>query len=460
MRTNKKLVITIFIIGFWTFLTYFILIRNTESKLEKKSELLKSVQLLENEIKEEHSVRHELGIKYRNLIDILKDKQVLSLSTTSDIANQNSKTLTEEDVDNNLYNKIDFVEKYVDGDINRPVIPVLVFACNRVSVAKSLETLISFRPSREQFPIIVSQDCADEATRNVILSFKDEVQLILQPDQSEMQVPPKEKKFKGYYKISRHYNWALNTTFKYGYDFVIIVEDDLSVAPDFYEYFLGTFQLLRNDKTLWCVSAWNDNGKVGLIDESKPETLYRSDFFPGLGWMLSKELWDELSVKWPKAFWDDWIRQPEQRKDRACIRPELPRTRTFGKIGVSNGLFFEKHLKYIKLSEDFVPFSKKDLTYLLQSNYDEAFKTKVYQTPIVTYEELRRGLVKTKDAVRIQYNNRNQYKSTAKMLGLMDDFKSGVPRTAYLGVISFFFNNQRVYLAPSANWIQYDPSWS
>lgn len=35
------------------------------------------------------------------------------------------------------------------------------------------------------------------------------------------------------------------------------------------------------------------------------------------------------------SYWDDWIRQPEQRKGRACIRPELSRTRTFGKIGVS-----------------------------------------------------------------------------------------------------------------------------
>lgn len=34
-------------------------------------------------------------------------------------------------------------------------------------------------------------------------------------------------------------------------------------------------------------------------------------------------------------FWDDWIRDPKQRKNRACIRPELPRTRTFGKDGVS-----------------------------------------------------------------------------------------------------------------------------
>lgn len=133
------------------------------------------------------------------------------------------------------------------------------------------------------------------------MSYKDEVQLIQQPDLSEPEVPPKDKKFKGYYKISRHYNWALNTTFKYGYDFVIIVEgetciahpnhlilsfissDDLDIAPDFYEYFAGTFPLLRADKTLWCISAWNDNGKEGLIDDASPDLLYRSDFFPGLG---------------------------------------------------------------------------------------------------------------------------------------------------------------------------------
>lgn len=61
------------------------------------------------------------------------------------------------------------------------------------------------------------------------MSYKDEVQLIQQPDLSEPEVPPKDKKFKGYYKISRHYNWALNTTFKYGYDFVIIVEGEWNI---------------------------------------------------------------------------------------------------------------------------------------------------------------------------------------------------------------------------------------
>lgn len=45
-----------------------------------------------------------------------------------------------------------------------------------------------------------------------------------QPDQSDIFVLPKEKKFKGYYKIARHYGWALNTTFRAGFDYVIIVE--------------------------------------------------------------------------------------------------------------------------------------------------------------------------------------------------------------------------------------------
>lgn len=36
----------------------------------------------------------------------------------------------------------------------------------------------------------------------------------------------------------------------------------------------------------------------------------------------------------------------------------------------------------------------------------------------------------------------------------------GVPRTAYHGIVSFYYSNQRVYLAPSSNWKGYDPTWS
>lgn len=37
------------------------------------------------------------------------------------------------------------------------VIPVLVLACNRISVSRCLDQLIQYRPNPDQFPIIVSQ---------------------------------------------------------------------------------------------------------------------------------------------------------------------------------------------------------------------------------------------------------------------------------------------------------------
>lgn len=119
-----------------------------------------------------------------------------------------------------------YTDVYVDNDRNRPVIPVLVFACNRPSVANCLDNLTQYRPDKRQFPIIVSQDCGDDLTRDTILKYKDEVTLIEQPDLSDIEVSPRDKKFQGYYKISRHYGWALNQVFGRGFEFVIIVEGE------------------------------------------------------------------------------------------------------------------------------------------------------------------------------------------------------------------------------------------
>lgn len=148
------------------------------------------------------------------------------------------------------------------------VIPVLVFACNRITVKRNIDQLLKYRSSNVtlNFPIIVSQDCGHVATRKVIESYGDKIKLIQQPDQSDYPLVGKEKKFKGYYKISRHYLWALNQTFNImNHDSVIIVEDDLDISPDFYEYFSALHPILKSDPTLWCVSAWNDNGKEALV---------------------------------------------------------------------------------------------------------------------------------------------------------------------------------------------------
>jgi hypothetical protein len=120
-------------------------------------------------------------------------------------------------------------------------------------------------------------------------------------------------------------------------------------------------------------------------------------------------------------------REPERLVKSAC-QSEL-NSSLFGKqITIIihqffSGLFYEKHLKYIELTDQTFHFSKNDLTYLLKENYDKTFNDDVYQAPVVTLDELRRDLVNTKGPVRIQYSNRNQYKSAAKALGIMDDFK-------------------------------------
>jgi alpha-1,3-mannosyl-glycoprotein beta-1,2-N-acetylglucosaminyltransferase len=102
---------------------------------------------------------------------------------------------------------------------------------------------------------------------------------------------------KGYYKISRHYKWALEKVFmEYKFQTVILTEDDLNISPDFFDYFDTTqkviiifiiiifiiiniiiiiiiiifTKILARDPSLFCVSAWNDNGKSNLINWNKP----------------------------------------------------------------------------------------------------------------------------------------------------------------------------------------------
>eukprot|EP00092_Neocalanus_flemingeri_P005361 GFUD01005776.1.p1 GENE.GFUD01005776.1~~GFUD01005776.1.p1 ORF type:complete len:520 (+),score=120.96 GFUD01005776.1:95-1654(+) len=513
---NKMRRDTLFALGtvcffFWLGITYFLFLQKPNSQNPSSSELqynknlelkidnlnrqlkeqVKTNSLLLSKLKQLKNKDADSYVDVNNLIDLLDDpnidiNQVLrpklvdkikpkapSLPSESDTSINTVKKESNEDEKNEESEEAvsESEDPDDDGDIvinnkdlqtpEKPVIPVLVFSCNRVTVNRALDLLLTYRPSKAQFPIIVTQDCGHKETKEVIEGYGDQIIYIQQPDLSDPVVPPKEKKFKGYFKIARHYGWALNQTFtEMGYDQVVIVEDDLEISPDFFEYFTATLPVLRADKSLWCVSAWNDNGKTGLIDEATPELLYRTDFFPGLGWMLTKDMWKEIMVKWPRSYWDDWMREPQHRKGRSCIRPEVSRTKTFGKIGVSNGLFYEKHLKYIVLNKQFVPFTVMDLSFLKKDNYDESFVKVVYNTPVVSVQDLKSGKVVDKKAVRVTYHTREAYKKTAKALGIMDDFKSGVPRMAYRGIVSFMHSGVRVYLAPNVNWAGYDPKWA
>ena len=140
-----------------------------------------------------------------------------------------------------------------------------------------------------------------------------------------------------------------------GYSHVILVEDDLLFAPDFFSYFRATHQLLNKvaaglfffstvvwtktdhvwlsspahpictwlcltasfaasaleryasdlispsccihpqDESLWCVSAWNDHGQKGMVKDAT--RVERTDIFPGYGWMIGGDMWLEFEQR-------------------------------------------------------------------------------------------------------------------------------------------------------------------
>lgn len=143
-------------------MTYFIVIRNHSDYQNGKSKFREKIANLEKAIDVESQNRDTIIRQYKNLVHIVRSKEATP-SAAPQGPEPNLAPLEDENNVNNpvLNNKIDFIGKYVDDDVNRPVIPVLVFSCNRVSVSRSLDLLIKYRPSRQQFPIIVSQVCSN-----------------------------------------------------------------------------------------------------------------------------------------------------------------------------------------------------------------------------------------------------------------------------------------------------------
>ena len=177
-----------------------------------------------------------------------------------------------------------------------------------------------------------------------------------------------------YYHIALHYKFGLERLFAAiaptaaG---VIILEEDIDIAPDTLAYFRAMWRVMQRDASIWVASAWNDNGAAPLATPERA-AVHRSDFFPGLGWLLTRTLWLELGPKWPIAFWDDWMREPEQRRERIALRPELSRTHTFGAAGASGGQFYAEFLANNRVSDDKVDWESLDCDYLLQVHQRES----------------------------------------------------------------------------------------
>lgn len=327
-----------------------------------------------------------------------------------------------------------------------PVAAVVIMACNRADyLERTIKSVLKYQDSiASKYPLFVSQDGSHPDVKSKALSY-DQLTYMQHLDYEPVHTE-RPGELIAYYKIARHYKWALDELFnKHKFNRVIILEDDMEIAPDFFDYFEAMADLLDKDKSIMAVSSWNDNGQKQFVHD--PYALYRSDFFPGLGWMLTRSTWSELSPKWPKAYWDDWLRLKDNHKGRQFIRPEVCRTYNFGEHGSSLGQFFSQYLLPIKLNDVKVDWKSRDLSYLTEDKYIKHFADIVKAAKPIHETNAFLKASKMEGDVRVQYNDQEDFERIAQQFGIFEEWKDGIPRTAYKGVVVFRFQTtRRVFL--------------
>lgn len=319
-------------------------------------------------------------------------------------------------------------------------VPVLFVTHVRAQyLRRALEVALRFRPHPEVFPLIASQDGTDQKVAQLI------------KDHMEHGLVWKHLVFSsnlktGYQRLCAHYRWALDQILDVlGFQQLIILEEDIEISPDFFSYMTATLPLLWADPELFCVSAWNDNGKPQIASDS--EAIFRTDFFPGLGWMMLRSIWLEVRDGWPPSYWDEYMRRKDVRKGRHCLRPEVSRTHTFGEVGVSKGQFYKQHLVQNRLNSDNVDWSKMDLRHISTAgHFDDWLAARVRAAKEVPFQQLQeKRTCGELGSMVVRYAD-PQWKQYATFFGFMDDVKEGVRRGTYRGVLPFTWQHCRVYL--------------
>ncbi len=314
---------------------------------------------------------------------------------------------------------------------------LVLFYGRKEYLKKTMEGLLRLVPA-DNFAIIMSQDGDEPGMAEFVQ--REYVEPGLAVHVRLKRTVRHKGQFASYKHIADHYRFALWQVFDVlKFDTAVILEDDMIVAPDFFDYFAAMAPLLHADETLLCVSAWNDNGMRGLVDpkdKREASELRRTSVFPGLGWMLTRSLWDqELRDKWPSGFWDDWLREPAQTRGRECIFPTVSRTHTIGERGASAGQFFSDYLERIELSKVAVNWEKVSLAGLKRDVYRAALHEQVNKAETVGRDQLDSEFESTKKDLRIFYHDADEYKAIADSLQLMNDLKAGLPRSSFEGIV-------------------------
>lgn len=80
-------------------------------------------------------------------------------------------------------------------------------------------------------------------------------------------------------KIADHLKTAMSRVVNAGHSHVVVFEDDLTLGSDTLAYFLSVGRVLHADESVFCVSAWHDNGLKTVVEEGwrVPESITEAE---------------------------------------------------------------------------------------------------------------------------------------------------------------------------------------
>lgn len=125
--------------------------------------------------------------------------------------------------------------------------------------------------------------------------------------------------------------------------YVIILDEDVEVSPDFFSFMSQTLPLLQTDSSLSCVTGHAAEGFQGLAHDNT--RVFRGSVQVEWGYGVTLDFVREALALWETTgqntlLYDFWLYMNVQ-KDRECIFPEVSRTRHFG-MGVNTDSYLKE----------------------------------------------------------------------------------------------------------------------
>ncbi|BFZ08845.1 hypothetical protein BsWGS_11884 [Bradybaena similaris] len=169
---------------------------------------------------------------------------------------------------------------------------------------------------------------------------------------------------------------------------MMIIEEDLLLAPDFMPFMAQCLGALKTDLSLAGASAWNINGFDDLSGNSS--LVYRVQEFPGLGFLMKSEIIQSLITSWRNCCTDRaWLGWHSVTIRQEMLMPDVSRVYRspfFGAEATSDlarRLFIKPRKTYL----DSEP-SRLNLGSVIGEQYDTFLQTQIRMSEVISPEDM------------------------------------------------------------------------